>query len=111
LVDVRNTADGMIHSVEKSLKELGDKVEADERSKVDEAIANLKEAIKTEDKADIEAKTQALTEAAGKIAEKAYAQQAEAANADEASASSGKASAESGEEVVDAEFEEVKEDK
>ncbi len=110
LVDVRNSADGMIHSVQKSMQELGDKVEADERSKVDEAIANLKEAIKTEDKADIEAKTQALTEAAGKIAEKAYAQEAEAANADETSAA-GKASAESAEEVVDAEFEEVKEDK
>jgi molecular chaperone DnaK len=110
LVDVRNSADGMIHSVQKSMQELGDKVEADERSKVDEAIANLKEAIKTEDKADIEAKTQALTEAAGKIAEKAYAQEAEAANADETSAT-GKASAESAEEVVDAEFEEVKEDK
>ena len=110
LVDVRNTADGMIHSVEKSMKDLGDKVEADERSKVDAAIADLKEAIKTDDKADIEAKTQALTEAAGKIAEKAYAKEAEAANADDASAS-GKQSADSGEEVVDAEFEEVKEDK
>ncbi len=110
VIDARNTADNLIHSAEKSLKDLGDKVEADERSKVEAAIADLKAVVKEGDKAEIEAKTQALTEAAGKIAEKAYAQQAEAANAGEAGAEAN-AKADAGEEVVDAEFEEVKEDK
>jgi len=110
VIDARNTADNLIHSAEKSLKDLGDKVEADERSKVEAAIADLKAVVKEGDKAEIEAKTQALTEAAGKIAEKAYAQQAEAANAGEAGADAS-AKADAGEEVVDAEFEEVKEDK
>jgi molecular chaperone DnaK len=109
LVEVRNAADNLIHSAEKSLKDLGDKVEADERSKVEAAIADLKAVVKEGDKAEVEAKTQALAEAAGKIAEKAYAQQAEASNAAETGAGEGKADA--GEEVVDAEFEEVKEDK
>jgi len=110
LVDVRNTADNLIHSAEKSLKDLGDKVEADERAKVEAAIADLKAVVKEGDKAEVEAKTQALTEAAGAIAEKAYAQQAEAANAGEAGADAS-TKADAGEEVVDAEFEEVKEDK
>jgi len=109
VIDARNTADNLIHSAEKSLKDLGDKVEADERSKVESAIADLKAVVKEGDKAEIEAKTQALTEAAGAIAEKAYAQQAEAANAGEAGADANK-KADAGEEVVDAEFEEVKEE-
>lgn len=106
LVTVRNTADGMVHATEKSLKDMGDKVEADERSKIEAAIADLKEALKGEDKAEIEAKTEALTEASGKMAERAYAeQQAEAG---------GEATAESADskedDAVDAEFEEVKGD-
>jgi molecular chaperone DnaK len=112
LVDARNAADGMIHATEKSMKDLGDKIEADEKAKVEAAISELKEAIKGDDKDQIEARTTALTEAAGKIAEKAYAQQAEAAGTagaggagDEAE---GSARTEGGEEVVDAEFEEVK---
>jgi len=111
LVDARNTADGMIHATEKSMKDLGDKIDADEKAKVEAAISELKEAIKGDDKDLIEAKTTALTEAAGKIAEKAYAQQAEAAGAAGAGAAGGEAEgarAEGGEEVVDAEFEEVK---
>ncbi len=110
LVDVRNAADGMVHATEKSIKDLGDKVDADEKSKAEAAIEELKEAMKGDDKAQIEAKTTALTEVAGKIAEKAYAQQAEAANAEAASADTAGEQAESGEEVVDAEFEEVKDD-
>ncbi len=109
LVDARNVADNLIHATEKSLKDLGDKVEADERSGVETAIADLKAVVKDGDKAEIEAKTQALTEVAGKIAEKAYAQQAEAANAGEAGAEP--TNADAGDEAVDAEFEEVKEDK
>jgi len=107
MVDVRNAADGMIHATEKSIKDLGDKVEADEKSKAEAAIEELKEALKGDDKEAIEAKTTALTEIASKIAEKAYAQQAEAANAGAGDAG---ASAESNDDVVDAEFEEVKED-
>jgi molecular chaperone DnaK len=111
LIDARNTADNMIHSVTKSMKDLGDKVDPAERGKVEAAIADLKEAVKGDNKDVIETKTQTLTEAAGKIAEQAYAQQAEASNAGEGSAASGGNKANAGEEVVDAEFEEVKEDK
>ena len=109
LVDARNAADGMIHATEKSIKDLGDKVDAGEKSAAETAIAELKEAVKGDDKELIEAKTTALTEVASKIAEKAYAQQAEAAGAESAGAGdAGGAQAGSGEEVVDAEFEEVK---
>ncbi len=109
LVDARNAADGMIHATEKSIKDLGDKVDANEKATAEAAIAELKEAVKGDDKELIEAKTTALTEAASKIAEKAYAQQAETAGAESAGAGeAGGAQADSGEEVVDAEFEEVK---
>ena len=110
LVDARNSADGMIHATEKSIKDLGDKVDAAEKSAAETAIAELKEAIKGDDKALIEAKTTALTEAASKIAEKAYAQQAEAAGAGSGpgGGEAEGAAADTGEEVVDAEFEEVK---
>jgi len=109
LVDTRNAADGMIHATEKSIKDLGDKVDAGEKATAEAAIAELKEAVKGDDKELIEAKTTALTEVASKIAEKAYAQQAEAAGAESAGAGeAGSAQADSGEEVVDAEFEEVK---
>ena len=109
LVDTRNAADGMIHATEKSIKDLGDKVDESEKATAEAAIAELKEAVKGDDKELIEAKTTALTEVASKIAEKAYAQQAEAAGTESAGAGeAGSAQADSGEEVVDAEFEEVK---
>jgi molecular chaperone DnaK len=109
LVDTRNAADGMIHATGKSIKDLGDKVEADEKSKAEAAIEELKEALKGDDKDQIEAKTTALTEVASKIAEKAYAAQAEAAGA-EGDAGGAEGTTASGEDVVDAEFEEVKEE-
>jgi molecular chaperone DnaK len=109
LVDARNAADGMIHATEKSIKDLGDKVDADEKAKAEAAIAELKEAVKGDSKDQIEAKTTALTEVASKIAEKAYAQQAEAAGAQGPTGGDAEATtADSAEEVVDAEFEEVK---
>ena len=118
LVGVRNQADNMIHATKKALEDLGDKVEADEKSKAEDAIAALEEALKGDDQALIEEKTKALAEASGKIAERAYAQeggeQAQAAAGGEASASEGGAASDSEagkENVVDAEFEEVKEDK
>jgi len=119
LVTARNTAEGMINATEKSLTDLGDQVEAEEKATIEAAIAALQEAIKTDDKDDIEAKTTALTEAAGKLAERAYAQQgagaegaADAAeNAYDASGSGSESSSSAGaDDVVDADFEEVKED-
>ena len=107
LVDARNAGENMIHATEKSIKDLGDKVDADEKSKAEAAIAALRTALESDDKADIEAKTQELTEVASKIAEKAYAEQAGAADA-AAQAEGGESAAQ--DDVVDAEFEEVKED-
>ncbi len=105
LVTAKNTAENMIHGTEKSIKDLGDKVEADENAAAEAAIAELKAALEGEDKDAIEAKTAALSEIAGKIAEKAYAEQSTPAG--EAGAE-GKAA---DDDVVDAEFEEVKEGK
>ena len=110
LVEARNAADNMIHATEKSLKDLGDKVDTGEKESVEKAIEELKEAVKGDDKTVIEAKTTALTEAASKIAEKAYAQaqqQGGAEAGEQASADQGSTN----DEVVDAEFEEVKDDK
>ncbi|HEY9051149.1 MAG TPA: Hsp70 family protein, partial [Gammaproteobacteria bacterium] len=109
LVEARNAADNMIHATQKSLKDLGDKVEAGEKEAVEKAIEELKEAVKGDDKALIEQKTQALTEAASKIAEKAYAQAQQQQGGDKASGDQGAKGGD--DEVVDAEFEEVKEDK
>ena len=108
LVEARNAAENMINASEKSIKDLGDQVDADEKTKVEAAIADLQEALKGDDKDAIEAKTTALTEAAGAIAQKAYAQNAE----QEGGAAEGEPTAEASQddEVVDAEFEEVKED-
>jgi len=109
LVSARNQGDNMIHAVKKSMDEMGDKLEADEKSKIEAAISDLEEALKTDDKDDIEAKTKALTDASAKMAEQMYAQQAEqGADAGQANAS-GEQAADDG--VVDAEFEEVKDDK
>ena len=109
LVAARNMADGMIHATRKTLEEAGDKVETDEKDSIESAIADLEAALKTDDKADIEAKTQKLTEASGNLAQRMYA---EAQQAD-AQAEPGAASADSGADpdAVDAEFEEVKDDK
>jgi molecular chaperone DnaK len=109
LVSARNQGDNMIHAVKKSMDEMGDKLEADEKSKIEAAISDLEEALKTDDKDEIEAKTKALTDASAKMAEQMYAQQAEqGADAGQANAS-GEQAADDG--VVDAEFEEVKDDK
>jgi molecular chaperone DnaK len=109
LVTAKNTAENMIHSTEKSIKDLGDKVEAGEKAAAESAIAELKTAIEGDDKDLIEAKTQVLTEAAGKIAEKAYGEQAQEGAAQPGAEQAGSAAAD--DDVVDAEFEEVKENK
>ena len=104
LINARNQAEGLIHGVEKSLKDLGDKVEADEKAAVESAVSELQEALKGDDKEAIEAKTQALAEASAKIAEKAYAAEGGAEGAPTAEGSS------ADDDVVDAEFEEVNDD-
>jgi molecular chaperone DnaK len=110
LVHARNHADGMIHATEKSLKELGDQVGSDEKASIEQAISALKDVIKGDDKADIEAKTNDLTELSGKLAERVYAQKAgtEGSEAHTGGSSSAQTADDS---VVDAEFEEVKDDK
>jgi molecular chaperone DnaK len=118
LANARNAADNMIHATEKSLKELGeDKVSAEERADIEKAIEELKVAAKLDDQGDIEAKTTALAEKSGKLAEKLYAEKggAEAAagagGAEAAAGESGSGGGAAGDDVVDAEFEEVKDDK
>lgn len=114
LVGARNQADNMIHSVTKSLKEAGDKVSADERQAIEKAVEALKEAIKGNDKDLIEAKTKDLTDASAKMAERLYAgqQQSQAGGAGpEAGQQQAGGEEKKGENVVDAEFEEVKDDK
>ncbi len=105
LVGARNAADALVHSTKKSITDLGDKLDADEKVKIEAAVADLEEALKGEDKDDIEAKTTALTEISGKLAEQAYAENAEAGSTE------GEATAEAADDVVDAEFEEVDDDK
>jgi molecular chaperone DnaK len=111
LIETRNKADGLIHSVEKTVKELGDKVDGGERAKVESAISDLRTALKGDDKGVIEKKTEALAQASAAIAQKAYAAQQGAPGA--ADPGAGGAGAAGGEranrdDVVDAEFEEVK---
>jgi molecular chaperone DnaK len=112
LVQARNQADAMIHSVRKSLTEHGDKLEAGEKDKIEAALKDAEEAIKGEDKAEIDAKTEALMTASQKLGEKVYAeQQAAQAAAGAAGAAPGaeQASAKPADDnVVDAEFKEVK---
>ena len=110
LVNARNSADGMVHSVKKSLTEHGDKLDAGEKEKIEAAIADVEEALKGDDKDAIEAKTAVLTEAAHKLAEKVYAQsQAETQHAEAEPNPQGEKTVDA--DVVDAEFEEVKSDK
>ena len=110
LVTARNTADSMIHATKKSMEEMGDKLEAGEKSAIESAIGELEEAMKSDDVEVIEAKTKALTDASGKMAERMYAEQGAQDAAGAADAGAGAESAASGDDVVDAEFEEVKDD-
>ena len=110
MITARNSADALIHATKKTLTEAEDKVEADEKEKIEAAITALEESAKGDDLADIEAKTKELSEVSSGLAQKMYAEaqaQGEAGDAPE-----GAAEAESGnEDAVDAEFEEVKEEK
>jgi len=111
LVQARNQADGMIHSVKKSLTEHGDKLDAGEKDKIEAAIKDAEEALKSDDKATIEAKTEALMTASQKLGEKVYAEQQAAAGAGAAPGGAEAPKADSkpaDDNVVDAEFKEVK---
>ena len=109
LIQARNQADGMIHATRKQMDEVGDALSADDKAPIEEALSALETAAKGEDKAEIEAKTQELIQASSKLMEAAQAQQAAAGGAEgaDAGASQGKPD----DDVVDAEFEEVKDEK
>ena len=108
VVAARNTADGMVHAARKTLEEAGEHATDDERAAIDSAITAVEEAVKGDDASAMEAATTTLTEATGSVAQKMYAAQ----QADEAAAGDDVSDdmADEGD-VVDAEFEEVKEDK
>lgn len=107
MVETRNLADNMIHASKKSVDELGDKVEEQEKKDIEAAIADVEEALKGDSKEAIDEKTTKLTEIAGKLAERVYQQSAEEG---QAKAGAAEESAEPQDDVVDAEFEEVKDD-
>ena len=114
LATVRNSADGLIHATRKTVTEAGKKVTADEKSAVENAIAELEEVLKGDNKNEIETKTNALSQASATISQKLYADaQQQQANGTADAANSGKSeeASSSNDNVVDAEFEEVKEDK
>ena len=112
LITVRNTCDGMIHAAKKTLEEAGENATVDERSAIEAAIAAAEDAMKSDDKDAIEAATNKITEATGPVAQKMYAQKDAQGGAQAAGAGAGagtEASDDDGD-VVDAEFEEVKDD-
>jgi molecular chaperone DnaK len=121
LVTARNQADGLVHSVRKSLAEHGDKLDAGEKDKIEAAAKELEEAIKGDDKAAIDAKSEALMTASQKLGEKIYADQQAAQAAAGAAAGAGaeqpqaapegEAKRPADDNVVDAEFKEVKDGK
>ncbi len=106
LVDVRNQADGLVHSSEKALSDLGDKVQPEERASIESAIADLKTALKGDDKAVIEAKSRALSEAAGGMAQRVYQEQAQEAGDADGTGENTDAGGDAAD-VTDAEFEDV----
>ena len=115
IITARNTADGLVHATKKTLEEAGDKATDEEKDAINNAITALEEALKGDDLAEIEAKTKDLTDASTTLAQKLYAEQAQAAGA-EAGAGPGPGpdaadeGATANDDAVDAEFEEVKEE-
>ncbi len=110
LVEARNQADNLIHATRKSLKDLDDKLEGSEKEDIEAAIGELEEAMKGSDKDAIVAKTQALAEKSGKLAERVY-QNAGSDDTDGEGGGKSSGGGQSRDDVVDAEFEEVKDDK
>ena len=109
LVETRNQAENMIHATEKSVADLGEKVTEDEKSEIESRVSDLREVLAGDDKDAIEAKLTALTESSGKLAERAYAQASAEGEAPAEDATGSDSAA--ADDVVDAEFEEVKDDK
>jgi len=107
MVTARNQGDALVHSTRKQIEEAGDALPADDKEKIEAALTELEAAIKSEDKEAIEAKTQALAEASQKLAEVAQ----QKAQAGEAGAEQPEAQAKQDDDIVDAEFEEVKDEK
>ena len=106
LTQARNQGDAMVHSAKKTLKEAGDKATAEETAAIEAAITALEEALKADDKADIDSKTEALTEAVSGLAQKMYAEAAQEGEAQPQGEEQATA-----DDAVDAEFEDVKDDK
>jgi molecular chaperone DnaK len=112
LIEARNMAENLIHASRKSMQELGEKVTEDEKKDIEAAIADVEEAVKGDDKSAIETKTQKLGEVAGKLAERVYQQNAEQTQAGAGeNPEAAKGDGEDKENVVDAEFEEVDDNK
>ncbi|WP_303759416.1 molecular chaperone DnaK [Alcanivorax jadensis] len=110
LVQTRNQADHLVHATRKTLEEAGDKATDEEKEAITKAVGELEEAAKGSDKDDIDAKIKALSEVSAPLAEKLYAEQAQQAEGAAADAA-GQQQKASGDDVVDAEFEEVDDDK
>ncbi len=117
LISVRNTADSLVHATKKTLEEAGDKATADEKTAIEAAIGKVEEVMKSDDKDAIEAATKELTEASSGLAQRLYAEQAQQGEQGAGGCGGGDAQADAGAEqggsddAVDAEFEEVKDDK
>ncbi|GBL60314.1 molecular chaperone DnaK [Pseudomonas citronellolis] len=107
LAAARNQGDALVHATRKMVTEAGDKATAEEKAAIEKALADLEAAVKGDDKAEIEAKMNALSQASTPLAQKMYAEQPQPG----AEAQSGDADHKAGDDVVDAEFEEVKENK
>ncbi|HMM77135.1 MAG TPA: molecular chaperone DnaK [Gammaproteobacteria bacterium] len=111
LVNARNQADSLAHATKKSLDELGEKVDAQERKDIEAALEDLKKALAGDDKAAIEAKAQKLAELSGKVAQRAYQAETEGGGAQTDGGGAGEERRASDDNVVDADFEEVKDKK
>ncbi len=111
LVGARNACDGLVHAARKTLEEAGDNATADEKAAIEAAITEAEEALKANDKDAIDAAATKLTEATGPVAQKMYQAQAEAGAGAAEEAGAGGEQAKGGDDVVDAEFEEVNDDK
>ena len=107
LAQVRNTADALVHSTQKTLKEHGDKASDEEKQAIETAIQDVEEALKTDDVEAINAKVEALTQASSALAQKIYADQSAEAGAEQAEGTADSTA----DDAVDAEFEEVKDNK
>jgi molecular chaperone DnaK len=110
LVEARNQADNLIHATNKSLRDLGEKIEAQEKKEIEDAIASLQQAMRSDNKDEIQAGTNRLAELSGRLSERVYKQSAQAGEGP-AKESAEQSKAGGGEDVVDAEFEEVNENK